>query len=561
MALVDWTIITVFIVLSLVAGLWVSRRASQDVSSYFLGGGKFPWWAIGFSMVATTFAADTPLAVTEYIRALGIWRNWFWWCLAIGHVLAAILFAPLWKRSGMLTDNQLIELRYGGRPAALLRAIKALYFSVFFNILVMAWVIAAMSTSIEHFLGVNSKVAVVVCLAVALVYSTASGFWGVVVTDVIQFVFAMTGTIIFAFFAVAQVGGMDALLEKLQSGGLLEHATVFPQGGFHNWADLAVFLGIMWWANHNADGGGYIIQRMLSAKSEKESERGTLFFTFFHYVVRFWPWALVALVSLVLIPEVPGKDAYPKLLAQILPAGWRGLYVAVFLAAFMSTIDTHLNWGASYLVNDLYRRFINTAASEKRCLLVGRLATVLLLLAAGLSSFFIERISGAWELVWALGAGLGPVLILRWLWWRISAWSEIAAMAGSLFLAVAIEVAGKIFGFSPELYQKALLIVPFSAIIWLTVTWLMPAESSEVLEIFMDRVCPPGRWPRRHPWPKGMLWRWAGGVLFIYGMLFAVGSFILRKYETSALLFATAVLGAIMFIYKSQAQPSPGKTD
>ncbi len=536
---IDWIIVATYVAASIGIGVFFSRRAGRSLQDYFLSNRSLPWWLIGSSMVATTFASDTPLAITEYVRQEGIWRNWFWWTLAISHVLAAVAFARLWRRAGVLTDNELIELRYSGRKAAFLRGFKAAYFSTVYNFVVLAWVTAAMSTVLSQFLDIDMKLAVVICMAIALLYSLLGGFWGVVFTDLIQFVVAMVGSIVFAVLAADHAGGMHNIVQQatLVAG---DQAIAFVPGAdapASFWYTFLTFVGLLWWSNHNADGGGYIIQRMMSAKDERHALVGTLWFALAHYVLRIWPWVVVALASMVVFPAIGGqiqsdKEAYPALMSMILPAGLRGLFVAVFLAAFMSTVDTHLNWGSSYIVNDLYKRFVRPEASQHHYVVVSKVTMLILAVVAGVVALLIESITGAWEFVWAMGAGIGAVLILRWFWWRINAWSEIAALGTSLVLAIGIHVYDWLSGTSSPLYTKALIVVGGSLAVWIPVTLLTRPEPAEVLRRFCERVRPPGRWPGQASGgdiTRRVLVAWVGGVATIYGGLFSVGSLVLLK--------------------------------
>jgi solute:Na+ symporter, SSS family len=548
----DWMIVGGYVSVSIAVGLLFAKRAGRSMTDYFLSGRSLPWWVVGTSMVATTFAADTPLAVTEYVRGDGIWGNWFWWTLAISHVLGAIVFSRLWRRAEVLTDNELIELRYHGKPAAVLRAFKACYFSTLYNFIVMGWVTAAMSTVLSAFLNIPITWAVLACMVIALFYSLLSGFWGVVVTDVIQFAVAMIGSVVFAVLAANEVGGMGTLVEKVSAMGNGSTLDFFPgsDAGAEVWGKFLVFVLIMWWSTHNADGGGYIIQRMMSAKNERHAQMGTLWFAVAHYVLRVWPWVVVALASMVLLPTLAlDREAYPQVMASILPAGLRGLFVAVFLAAFMSTIDTHLNWGSSYIVNDLYKRFLKPKASAKHYVLVSKITSFLLMIVTGFVAMTIQSISAAWEFVWAMGAGVGAVLILRWFWWRINAWSELSAMATSLVLAVTLVLRDWWTGDKLPLYLRALIVVFGSMIVWVTVTFLTRPEPREVLERFVQRVRPGGRWPFvAQGGGEGLriLVAWAGGVAAIYGGMFLVGSLVLQKHDqlwwTSCLLVIGSVL-------------------
>ncbi len=577
----DWSIVIGYVVFSLGVGVYFARRAGRSVEDYFLSSRSLPWWLIGCSMVATTFAADTPLAVTELVRGAGIWKNWFWWALAISHVLAAMVFARLWRRAGVLTDNELIELRYSGRKAAFLRGFKATYFATLYNFIVMGWVTAAMSTVLSAFLDIPMGWAVVACMAVAIVYSIMGGFWGVVVTDMIQFLVAMVGSVVFAWIALDEAGGMDKVIKGIHDRGLSDVLEFVPSMGAPTevWGTFLVFVGLLWWSSHNADGGGYIIQRMMSAKNEKHALFGTFWFAIAHYVLRVWPWVVVALVSIVLLPESVGdRQAYPELMSRILPAGLRGLFVAVFLAAFMSTIDTHLNWGASYVVNDLYKRFVRKDADERHYVWVSRLTMLVLGILAAIVAFFLKSISAAWIFVWSMGAGIGAVLILRWFWWRINAWSEISALATSIVLTVgllfyestqsfALVVADVCrapwAGLVPNwvslpldvelpLYIKALVVVFGSMAVWIPVTFFTRPEGTDVLDAFCERVRPGGFWQGRKI-SSGLgfatLVAWLGGVVAIYGGMFSLGALVLGQHARLPWYGALLIVGSLLVFF------------
>jgi len=567
---IDWVIVAAFLLVSLIIGVWFTRRAGRNLSEFFLSGRSLPWWALGTSMVATTFAADTPLAITEYVRRDGIWANWFWWTLAIGHVLAALVFSRLWRRAGVLTDNELIELRYEGRSAAFLRLFKALYFSTVYNLIVMGWVTAAMSTVFSAFLDIPIAASVAISLSVAAVYALLSGMWGVVATDIFQFVVAMAGSVAFAVIAADQAGGMDALVRSLGEAGLADRMNLLPGAGASSavWLNFFACVGLMWWANHGADGGGYIIQRMMSARDEKHALIGTSWFALAHYVLRMWPWIVVALASMVLLPRlmpagaaVDDRQAYPALMAVLLGPGWRGVFVAVFLAAYMSTMVTHINWGASYLVHDVFRRFLRPDASEKSLVRLSRAISLVNLILGGLVALFIGRITAAWELVWALGAGVGAVLILRWFWWRINAWSEISAMGTSVLLTAGIMVRDVVSGTETPLWAKAAVVVFGSLVVMLAVTfWTVPV-SREKLQKFHERVSPGGFWP----FPGGgfgcrILAAWLGGVAAIYASMFILGSLVLGN--TGDLIWQSGLLliglAGLWFGLRSPGSSRPG---
>ena len=548
---VDWCVVGGYVVFAIAVGFFFSRRAGKSITEYFLSGRNLPWWIVGSSMVATTFAADTPLAVTEYVRQDGIWRNWIWWSLAISHVLAAVVFSRLWRRAMVLTDNELIEIRYRGKPAAVLRAFKACYFSTVYNFIVMGWVTAAMSTVLSAFLKIPILWAVLACMAVALFYSVLSGFWGVVVTDLVQFGVAIVGSVVFAVLAASHAGGMDNLLssQTVASGQAL---SLFPSSdaGFDVWMNFLAFVLVMWWAYQGSDGGGYIIQRMMSAKNERHALIGTFWFAVAHYMLRVWPWVVVALVSMVMLPELNAhKEAYPELLSRILPAGLKGLCVAMFLAAYMSTIDTHLNWGSSYIVNDIYKRFFKPEAGQKHYVVVSKITSAVLMLISGYVALQITSITAAWELLWAMGAGIGAVLILRWFWWRINAWSEISALSASLIIAAALQVYGYAAEVDIQFYVKLLTVAFGSAAVWLTVTLLTRPEPEEVLRKFNERVRPGGWWPFETK--KGIvghrtLLAWLGGVMVIYGGMFLIGGLVLGGLNVVLISVAATSAGALL---------------
>ena len=572
--LADHLVIIVYLALTLALGLAFRRRASQSPGQYFLAGRSLPWWVLGTSMVATTFAADTPLAVTGFIRNDGIWFNWFGWHYVLAQVLAIFLFSRFWRRAGVLTDLELIELRYSGKPAAFLRGFKAGYFSILYNLIVMGWVFLGLGTVAEMVLDIPREVAIPVGAALALSYALLSGFWGVVVTDVVQFVLAMAGAIALAVAALARVGGMDALLSKLSDAPLFNEGTLafVPGGGMGLESDLfkfAVFVTVMWWASHNADGGGYLIQRMAAARDERHARGATLWFVIAVNALRYWPWILVALCSLVLVPQVPegaGEEAaYPLVMQQVLGPGMLGLLLVSFFAAFMSTIDTHLNWGASYLINDLYRRFLRPDAGERETVLAAKACVAVLLALAVWVALSLTSIGKAWLFVWAMGAGIGPVLILRWFWWRINAWSEIVALATSVLVAVVFEVIAKIQSgdayalfatpvhvgdLALETHHKALVLVPVTIIAWVTATLATRPVDAERLRAFHRRVRPGGIWgaaadPDTPSDGLGLVTplAWAGGVSLTYGLTFGIGKWLLAGPAAAAPMMALALAG------------------
>ncbi|HOS40677.1 MAG TPA: Na+:solute symporter, partial [Spirochaetota bacterium] len=434
----DIALIAVYFIVTVAIGLWYARRAGRSTEEYFLSGRKLPWWIAGTAMVATTFAADTPLAVTELVLTHGIAGNWLWWNMVAGSVLTVFFFAHLWRRSAITTDVEFIELRYAGRPAAFLRGFKAVYLGVFMNCIIMGWVNVALAEILTHIFGLTTLqvfAAVVSCMLCVGAYSALSGLWGVAITDMFQFVVAMAGCIVLAIIvlSVPQVGGIAGLAASLP-GAMFSFVPDFglsPAAAASGVTALAgsafaAYALIQWWASwypgSEPGGGGYVAQRMMSAKDERHAILATLWFVIAHYAVRPWPWILVALAAAVLYPG-SGKSGYILAMRDHLPSGLLGFLVAAFLAAYMSTIATHLNWGTSYLMNDLYRRFIRVDASERHYVRVSRAITILLTAVSSSLIFVISSISGAWGFVIEFGAGLGLVLILRWYWWRPNAWS------------------------------------------------------------------------------------------------------------------------------------------
>jgi len=573
----DWIIIAAYAVVTVMLGLVFRKRASQSSEQYFLSGRSLPWWILGTSMVATTFAADTPLAVTGFIRNHGIWYNWFGWHYVFSQMLAVFLFSRFWRRAEVLTDNELIELRYSGRPAAFLRGFKAGYFAIVYNFIVLGWVLKGMGTVAETVLGVGREEAVVVGALLALSYALLAGFWGVVITDVIQFVLAMVGSVTVAVLAVQHVGGVAGLKDSLAASPLFSANTLaFIPGSEAGWDSdfmkFLVFVSLMWWASHNADGGGYIIQRMNAARDERHARGATLWFVVANNAVRYWPWIMVGLASLVVFPTMPRgmneEAAYPLVMLEVLGPGLLGLLLVSFFAAFMSTIDTHLNWGASYLVNDIYRRFLRPEATEKETVLVAKLCVFFMMLLAVIVAFFLESIGKAWLFVWAMGAGIGPVLILRWFWWRINAWSEIAALGASLLMAFGFEITAAvqsgadyalfstpvmIRGLALQTHHKALILVPFTILVWLGVTLATRPVTEARLAAFYRKVRPGGFWgpvarDNADVRCDGISWArigvWLAGCMGVFGVLFGIGKLVLGQPEAAVSLFGAALVGA-----------------
>ena len=442
---IDWVIVGLYLIISFSVAVYFSKRAGKNIEEFFLSGRRLPWWVAGTSMVATTFATDTPLAVTELVARNGIAGNWLWWNFILGGMLTVFFFARLWRRAAVVTDVEFIELRYSGKSGAFLRGFRALYLGLFINVVVMGWVNLALISILEGMFGIPSsqvRYYVFGAMLFVAVYSALAGLWGVAFNDAIQFVIAMTGTTILMFVVLRrpEVGGISGLQAQLPDW-LFQFTPVV--GGVEAVAGGALtltvsafvaYIFIQWWASwypgSEPGGGGFIAQRMLSAEDEKHALLATLWFTIAHYCLRPWPWILVGLASLVLYPDLGPEEkrlGFIYAMRDFLPAGLKGLLVATFLAAYMSTITTLFNWGSSYLVNDFYKRFLNTGASDRHYVFASRSATFLLMVASVLVTLVMHTISGAWQFMIEAGAGIGLVLILRFYWWRINAWSEIVA--------------------------------------------------------------------------------------------------------------------------------------
>jgi len=569
MHLIDWTIILFYFVASASIGIYFTKRAGRNIQEFFLSGRNLPWWLAGTSMVATTFAADTPLAVTELVAKNGIAGNWLWWNFVFGGMLTVFFFARLWRRAGIITDLEFVELRYSGKPAAFLRGFRSVYLGIFINCVIMGWVNLAMVSILQGMFGIpEDKVMVYVALSlvVTAIYSALSGLWGVAVTDAFQFVLAMSGTIILAFVVLAlpQVGGIAGLKAHLP-GWAFRFLPVIgkSQAGMSIGGALAMtistflaYVGVQWWASWypgaEPGGGGYIAQRMMSAKDEKHSLFSTLWFTIAHYCVRPWPWIIVGLSTLVLYPQLAPEAkrlGYVYAMRDFLPAGLKGMLIAAFFAAYMSTIATQLNWGTSYVINDFYKRFIKPNAGEKRLVLVSRITTILMMVLSLFVTSVLETISGAWIFIIEAGAGLGLVLILRWYWWRINAWSEIAAMVTPLVSYAFIKYQTNI-----QFPHSLFYIVGVTTAVWLVVTFATKPTEEGTLKDFYRRVHPGGIGWRKVaqmlPEVKGdsgyggLFLNWVAGIILIYFMLFGVGKLILGEYGQGAVFLIVGLLAA-----------------
>ena len=617
---IDWIVIIGYLLINLLIGIYYRRRASGNTEEFFVSGRNVSWWLAGTSMVATTFAADTPLLVTGVVATQGISGNWVWWSFCLGGMMTVFFFARYWRRAEILTDVELTEIRYGGKPAAFLRGFKALYLGLGMNCLILGWVTNAMvsiiavllgpiiqqgrviqltlgSHTLFHYaLGSPSHTALLICVLVLIpftgIYTAIGGLWGVLVTDLFQFILKMGMVIVLAWVAVAKIGGMAALKLQLltvnhaaQQSGVQtsDPLAFFPDFGF-GWTGSAlwtlpviafvVYLGVQWWSawypGAEPGGGGYVAQRMFSAKDEKNSLGATLWFNIAHYALRPWPWIITALVALAVYSPHGGlhpsaafdkspQQGYVMVLRDYLPAGLRGVMIAAFLAAFMSTMATQLNWGVSYLVNDFYRRFLAREKTERHYVRIGRVFTIILVLLSGYVANQLTSISEGWHIVLNLGIGTGAVYILRWYWWRINAWSEIVAMSVAAIVALVLKFKVSLSGAETIVDAKtALITAACTTIAWLLATFLTPAESQEKLTAFYRRVHPSiyGWRPIAKLAPEmaeirdlgGNTFKWIMGCLLVYCSLFGIGKIVFQQWLAGlVLLCVAAVSGYLIF--------------
>ncbi|MGH9601973.1 MAG: sodium:solute symporter family protein [Terriglobales bacterium] len=580
----DWLVIVAYFAANLGIGLYWYRRAGGSMQEYFVSGRDVPWWLAGTSMVATTFAADTPLLVTGMVFRYGIAGNWLWWSMALSGMLTVFFFARLWRRAGVLTDMEFVELRYAGKPAAFLRGFRALYLALPVNTIILGWVNLAMAKILEITLGIEKLHAVMFCLTLTLIYTAMSGMWALLWTDLLQFVLKMGVVIALAVAAVQAVGGMDALLTRVREMDRARGAdtlALLPDSSASWFLMFLVYLSVTWWASWypgaEPGGGGYVAQRIFSAKNERHSLAATLWFNLAHYALRPWPWILTALAAVVLYPHAKDPEAaYVQVMVDHLPASLRGLMLAGFAAAYMSTVSTHINLGASYLMNDVYRRFLRPGAEERHYVLVSRLASVAVALLAAVATYFMNSIEWAWKFLISIGAGAGLVFMLRWFWWRINAWSEVAAMSASavssLFLQsrMAAPLVEWLRGFDPQLPLGALdanhphgfawlmvLTTSITTVAWLAATFLTPAESEATLRAFYRRVRPaalgwrPIALLESIPVRQNLFWSaadWLAGCTLIYCALFGIGKLILGEPALGiTLLVAASVCAGFIF--------------
>jgi SSS family solute:Na+ symporter len=556
---VDWTVVALYFAISIAVALGFSRRAGASSSEFFLSGRALPWWLAGTSMVATTFAADTPLAVTGLTVKHGIAGNWLWWSFVMSGMLTVVFYARLWRRAGVMTDAEFAEIRYSGPPAAFLRGFRACYLGLAINSIIIGWVTAAMVKILGLTLGLGRWQATVALFVLTGLYSTISGLWGVIVTDFFQFALAMTGCIALAVFALNAVGGMSGLVAALHARFPDDAPLRLVPALDSAWMPAIAFfayLAVNWWASWypgaEPGGGGYVAQRIMSTKNERHALLAALWFNIAHYALRPWPWILVALVSMVLHPNLADPESgYVLVMNQLLPPFWRGLLLAAFFAAYMSTISTQLNWGASYLVNDVYRRFWAPGRDERHYASAGRAATLLMMVIAGVATLFIGSVEGAWKFLLALGAGTGLVYLLRWYWWRINAWSEVSAMVVAFVVSLALQGWFGLSGDDPRGF--AILLMTTTAVTtaaWLTVTYLTAPEPRERLREFYARARPGGPgWTAVAPEATGDatlghgLVQWVVGCAVVYLGLFGIGDLLLGRPVRGLVLL---VIGAVL---------------
>jgi Na+/proline symporter len=572
---IDWLIILAFFILSLVIGIIVSKKSGKDITEFFLSGRKMPWWLLGISMVATTFSADTPNLVTDIVRTNGVAGNWVWWAFLLTGMLTVFVYAKLWRRSEVLTDLEFYELRYSGKGAAFLRGFRAFYLGAVFNVLIMASVCLAGIKIGGALLGLSPVETLLISCAVTVIYSSIGGLRGIIITDFFQFILAMVATFWAAYEIVnlPQVAGLT---------NLLNHPDVIPKLNLiPDIADtdlfIAVFiipLAVQWWAvwypGAEPGGGGYVAQRMLSAKDEKNAIWATLLFNFMHYAVRPWPWILIALASIVVFPNleslqvafpntIVGNDlAYPAMIS-FLPSGLLGLLVASLIAAFMSTISTHLNWGSSYLVHDFYRRFFVKDRTEKHYVFIGRVFTVLLMVFSAFFALFLNNSLQAFGIILQIGAGTGLIFILRWFWYRVNVYSELTAMIVSFIVALAFEF---IIPNNFSVEEKLIIGVTITTISWLIVTLITPPSNMETLQNFYKKIQPGGPgWKKvieeseskgititgkKEKWdvPSGILCMLFGSIS-VYSILFGIGYILYSQTTTGIIFLIISVLSVI----------------
>ena len=569
MATIDWVIIIAYFLIALTIGIWASKKAGSNTKSFFLAGRDMPWWLLGISMVATTFSTDTPNLVTDLVRQKGVSGNWGWWAFLLTGMSTVFIYAKLWRRSNVLTDIEFYELRYSGKAAAFLRGFRALYLGLIFNVLVMGTVSLAAVKFGEIILGWKGWQTLLIACSITLIYSTLGGLRAVIITDFVQFILAMIGSILAMFYIInlPQIGGIKNLTLH---ENVIDSLSLVPDLSDPSvWVPIMLVpLAVQWWASYypgaEPGGGGYIAQRMFSAKDEKNAIGATLLFNIAHYALRPWPWIIIALSSLIIFPELSdiqrafpdlpanklGHDvAYPAMLT-LLPSGLLGLVAASLIAAFMSTMSTQLNLGASYLVNDFYKRFINPNASESQLVAMGRIFTVIsIVLGAGLG-LILTSASQAFDLLLMIGAGTGLIYLLRWFWWRINAYTEIVAMISSLIIAYYFNF----YSHNLESWQEIIIGALLTTATWIIATFITPPDDEKTLKNFVKKVNPGGPgWKNYSSNHVGEQWSVPIGLLYmlcgttsVYGVLLGVGSVIYGHYQTAIILIGISIISSFV---------------
>lgn len=545
---IDYIVIAGYFFLVFLVGILLTKKASKSIDNFFVGGRNMSWWLIGISMAATNFSIDTPIAITKYVAKEGIGGVWFFWASAISALLVTFLFARLWRRSGVITDAEIIESRYGGLSASALRLFKGCYFGIIFNVFIMGWVFVALRKVIASVIPNANYCEYYVWIATAIVfvYTIASGFYGVVLTDFIQYFIAFFGSIVLAIYALNDVGGVSGLIEKLpQATGRTDTLNFVPSLAENSSLPLSLFLTyllVQWWAHKYADGGGKHIQRMLSAKDENHSVYASLFFSFINYALQVWPWILTALCALVVFKDIPNFDpeqGYPMMMMRVLPAGMLGLVLVCLIGAFMSTIDTHLNLGASYIINDIYKRFYRKDASDSHYVLMSRITMFFLLIISVIISMNINSVGDAWKFLLTFASGAGLTWIVRWFWWRANAWTEFSGMITSGIVATTLKLCHSKTSFLPQqaIYAENLLItVSITTIVWVLVTYMTAPVDEEILVKFVKKVRPGSiGWNYIYkkynitpePFLSNALASWVLSLISFLGINFGVGSLLL----------------------------------
>lgn len=572
LSLLDWLVIVGSLLFSLGLGLYFTKRASQSLSDFFVAKGSLPWWLAGTSMVATTFAADTPLVVSGLVRKGGIYENWLWWSTLMGGMLTVYFFAGLWRRAGLITDVEFAELRYEGRSAAVLRGFGAIFYGIITNCIVMGWVILAMTKILDVMMGWDKVFSVTVLVVLTLSYTMLSGYWGVVVTDFFQFGLAMAGSVALMTIVLVKMGGPTEMVQQVLAAPGVEPKVLHFIPDFKTATNLAIItfvvnMALLWWGS--GQGSGFLAQRLFSTKDDRHAAKAFLWYNVAQFVLRPWPWLVVGLASLVFFPLTTLEDqelAYPKMIVHFLPSGLRGLMVASLFAAFMSTLSTQLNWGASYIVSDIYKRFIAPTAPERHYVSVSRGLMVPIILLGALAAWQANNVSDVWKFLMTVSAGGAFVGLLRWYWWRVNAWAEVSAMVSSLLVAngnlfcrmlhriglISTEGIARIDWFySPDLYAvRIVFIIAFCTAVWIAVMYLTPAVSFDQLERFYRRVRPGGWWgPVKGRCPdvvtasaaRGWI-GWLAGTVCIYTSMFGVGYLCIGRYHAALVMIAFGII-------------------